>query len=153
MGNSRIIYIGADHAGFYLKESAKKYLAGQGFVIKDFGAPEYDELDDFPDFFHPLAKSLSRNNRVRAVIFGGSGMGESIVLNRYKNVRCGVWYGGNKEIVKNYREHDNINSLAIASRYIKKSDLFEIINIFLKTKFLNIARYRRRVAKIDQIDK
>ncbi|MFA6430142.1 MAG: RpiB/LacA/LacB family sugar-phosphate isomerase [Candidatus Paceibacterota bacterium] len=149
MDKKIIIYLGADHAGFYLKEKVKKYLVNSGYSVLDFGALSYDKDDDFPDFFHPLASKFSKNINNRALIFGGSGMGESIVLNRYKRIRCGIWYGGNKNIVKNYREHDDINSLAIASRFIDKKDLFDIIDLFLKTKFLNKKRYCRRVSKID----
>jgi ribose 5-phosphate isomerase B len=144
-----LIYLGGDHAGYFLKENVKLFLIERGFSISDFGPEIFDQHDDYPDILHPLACELSKYPKQRAIVFGGSGMGESIVLNRYSHVRCGVWYGGDFEIIKNYREHDDINALAIATRFIETKDVYKAIEIFLQTRFLNEERFIRRVEKID----
>lgn len=144
-----VIYVGGDHAGYFLKEKVKLYLVKRGFEVLDFGPAAFSQNDDYPDMLHPLAHKLSKNPERRAIIFGGSGMGESIVLNRYPYVRCGVWYGGNFEIIKNYKEHDDINALAVAARFIQEKDIYGAIEVFLKTRFLKEERFVRRIEKID----
>lgn len=145
----KTIYIGCDHAGFDFKEKVKNYLTKKKFDVVDFGAYSYDEYDDYPDFLHPVAQALSQNPRERAVIFGGSGMGESILLNKYSDIRCGVWHGGDRSIIANYREHDDINAIAIASRYVNEDILYGIIDVFLNTDFIREEKYIRRLKKIE----
>jgi ribose 5-phosphate isomerase B len=144
------IYLGGDHAGFVYKEIVKKYLLDNGYKIVDFGPHSYEKNDDFPDFLHPLAKKLSKFPNNKAIIFGGSGIGESIVLNRYNGVRCGVWFCSELDIISNGRTHDDINSLSIGSRFIDKNQLLKAIEVFLKTPFSNEIRHARRVNKIDR---
>lgn len=148
---NKIVYLGSDHAGFGFKGIAKEHLLKKGYEVVDFGAYEYNENDDYPDFLHPVAQALAKKSRHRALIFGGSGMGESILLNRYRGVRCGVWHGGNEDIIANYREHDDINALAIASRFVDRGKLLIIIDIFLDTQFIAGEKYKRRLKKLEFI--
>ena len=144
----KTIYLGCDHAGFDFKEKVKNYLIKKKFDVVDFGTYTYNEYDDYPDFLHPVAQALSQNPQERAIIFGGSGMGESILLNKYNGIRCGVWYGGDKSIIANYREHDDINAIAIASRYVNEDILYDI-DVFLSTDFIKEEKYIRRLNKIE----
>ena len=88
---NKTIVLATDHAGFELKEHVKKFLSEKGFEIKDFGAVEYDALDDYPDFIIPAAKFISEHKLI-GIIFGGSGQGEAMAANRIKGIRAAVFY-------------------------------------------------------------
>ncbi|TSC89604.1 MAG: ribose 5-phosphate isomerase B [Parcubacteria group bacterium Gr01-1014_3] len=141
------IYLAADHAGFELKEKVKKFLQEKGHEVQDFGASEYSELDDYPDFMIPAAKALSENPENRAIFIGGSGQGEAMVANRQKNVRAAVYYGGNTEIVRLSREHNNSNLLAIGARFVAEDEALKAIDLWLGTPFTGEERHVRRLAK------
>src|SRR3989344_1807625 len=102
------IAIAADHAGFAMKEEMKGRLVAQGHNIVDCGATAPDPGDDYPAFCAAAAELLSRGEVERAVIIGGSGQGEGIVTNRFRGVRCAVYYGGRPEITTlARRRHDH----------------------------------------------
>ena len=88
---NKTIVLATDHAGFELKEHVKTFLIEKGYDIKDFGALEYDGLDDYPDFILPAAKYISKH-KLTGIIFGGSGQGEAIAANRIKGIRAAVYY-------------------------------------------------------------
>lgn len=150
------IFLGADHAGFELKEKMKKFLVDLGYEIKDFGAENLNDGDDYPDFMTPLAEALVKESqdmsevglRPFGVIFGGSGQGEAMCVNRIKGVRAGVYYGGDMEIVRKMRQHNDINILSIGARFISRDEeVKDAIQDFLKTKFSNEERHIRRLSK------
>lgn len=159
------IYFAADHAGFELKEKIKKYLEDLKYEIKDFGAFKYEPEDDYPDFIFPAMKALSDDvrNRVsnissnisdsRGIILGGSGQGEAMVANRFKNIRAVVC--DDKENleakIKAWREHSNSNVLAIGARFIDEESAMAAVKTWLETPFLNEPRHVRRLSKIDKI--
>jgi ribose 5-phosphate isomerase B len=148
-----IIYLAADHAGFHHKEFTKQYLKDNGYVVKDFGAEKFNELDDYPDYIFPCIKSLAKESlgdekRGRAIIFGGSGTGEAICANRVERARAVVCNSKDIEIIKLGREHNNANVLSIGARFVPKEFLPIAINIFLNTEFLG-GKHAKRVMKID----
>ncbi|MBU1557710.1 RpiB/LacA/LacB family sugar-phosphate isomerase, partial [Patescibacteria group bacterium] len=113
------IYIGSDHAGFELKDKLINYLISLDFEISDEGAFQYNETDDYPDFISKVAKKVSENpENSRGIILGGSGQGEAIVANRFEKIRAVVYYGGNEEVIKLSREHNDSNVLALGARFI-----------------------------------
>src|SRR3989344_6743371 len=111
------IFLGSDHAGFELKEHAKKNLLKSGFHVEDCGAYSYDKNDDYPDFIVPVAKKVAKNPGSMGIIFGASGQGEAIAANKVKGVRAALYYGGNIEIVKFSRTHNNANILSLGARF------------------------------------
>ena len=141
-----IIALGTDHAGFELKETVKKFLEDSGYEVKDFGAYEYESTDDYPDFINPTAQFVSENDAM-GIIFGGSGQGEAMAANRYKNVRAAVFYDGPDEIIALSRQHNNANVLALGARLIKKKTAIQCVKKFIETDFLG-GRHLRRVKKI-----
>lgn len=148
------IYLGSDHAGFELKEKVKIFLADKGHVVIDFGANEFNAEDDYPDFIWKVADNISQdyNNGdtdSKAIIFGGSGQGEAIIANRFANVRAAVFYGGDKEIVKLSREHNDTNVLSIGARFVSENEAKEAIELWLNTEFSGDERHKRRIAKIE----
>ncbi len=91
------IFVASDHAGFGLKEKMIPFLQSLGYEVVDKGANEYDEGDDFPDFISQVAREVSMNpNNTKGIVMGGSGQGEAMLANRFKNVLATVYYGGGK---------------------------------------------------------
>ena len=144
---SKTIVLATDHAGFELKEHIKKFLLEKGFEIKDFGALEYDALDDYPDFIIPASKFISENKLI-GIIFGGSGQGEAIAANRIKGTRAVVFYNGPDDIIKLSRSHNNANILSIGARFVDNQRAEEIINLWLSTTFEE-GRHQKRINKLD----
>ena len=144
---SKTIVLATDHAGFELKEHVKKFLLEKGFEIKDFGALEYDALDDYPDFIIPASKFVSENKLI-GIIFGGSGQGEAIAANRIKGIRAVVFYNGPDDIIELSRMHNNANILSIGARFVDNQRAEEIINLWLSTTFEE-GRHQKRIIKLD----
>lgn len=145
-----IIYLATDHAGFKLKEAIKKFLLQKKYQVKDFGAFKYNSEDDYPDFIKLAAKAVFKNPKDRAIVLGGSGQGEAMVANRFKNIRAAVYYGGPKKIITLSREHNDANILSLGARFLKKKEALKVIGVWLKKKFSGAARHSRRIKKIDQ---
>lgn len=148
------IYLAADHAGFELKEKVKEVLAKEGHKITDFGASSYEPEDDYPDFVWRAADNISHDymhgdTDSRAVIFGGSGQGEAMIANRFANVRAAVYYGGNMDILKVSREHNDANVLSLGARFLKASEAIDAVNLWLATPFSGDVRHKRRLAKLE----
>ncbi len=146
------IFIGSDHAGFELKEKIKNFLTEQGYQIEDKGAFELNEGDDYPDFIVPVAKAVSLNENSFGIVLGGSGQGEQIVANKIDGVRAIEYYGGDLDIVKLGREHNNANVLSLGARFVNEQEAMEAIKIFLNTKFSEEERHERRIEEINKIE-
>lgn len=147
------IYIGADHAGYVMKEELKKYLSELGYDVEDKGAFKLDEGDDYPDFIDPVAVAVAGGSEFAeermGIVLGGSGEGEAMNANRFVGVRAVEYYGGNLEIVKLGREHNNTNILSLGARFVNIHEAKQAVKIFLETKFSGDERHVRRLEKID----
>ena len=144
---NKTIVLATDHAGFELKEHVKKFLTEKGYDIKDFGALEYDGLDDYPDFILPAAKYISEH-KLTGVIFGGSGQGEAMAANRIKGIRAAVFYNGPNEIVELSRLHNNANILSIGARFVSNQEVEKVIELWLSIDFEE-GRHKKRINKLD----
>jgi len=144
------IHIGSDHAGFDLKEQLKKYLQESGHEVVDHGAFSLDPGDDYPDFIEPVAKAVAGDETVRGIIIGGSGQGEAMDANRFPGIRASEFYGGNTDIVKIAREHNNANILSLGARFITEHEAKSAVVLFLETPFSGDARHVRRLEKLDK---
>jgi len=144
---NKTIVLATDHAGFELKEHVKKFLTEKGYDIKDFGALEYDGLDDYPDFILPAAKYISEHKLI-GIIFGGSGQGEAMAANRIKGIRAAVFYNGPNEIVELSRLHNNANILSIGARFVSSQEVEKVIELWLSTDFEE-GRHEKRINKLD----
>ena len=141
------IVLATDHAGFELKEHVKRFLIKKGYDIKDFGALEYDGLDDYPDFILPAAKYISEHKLI-GIIFGGSGQGEAMAANRINGIRAAVFYNGPDEIVELSRLHNNANILSIGARFVSNQEVEKVIELWLSTDFEE-GRHEKRINKLD----
>jgi ribose 5-phosphate isomerase B len=144
---NKTIVLATDHAGFELKEHVKRFLIKKGYDIKDFGALEYDGLDDYPDFILPAAKYISEHKLI-GIIFGGSGQGEAMAANRIKGIRAAVFYNGPNEIVELSRLHNNANILSIGARFVSSQEVEKVIELWLSTDFEE-GRHEKRINKLD----
>jgi len=146
------IYIGTDHAGFELKERLVSFLKELGYEVIDKGAYTYNETDDYPDFISEVAKEVSGDPKnSKGIILGGSGQGEAMVSDRFKNVRTAVYYGGNIEAVKLSRRHNDSNILSLGARFITEKEAKKAVRLWLNTPFSSEERHIRRIKKIDSL--
>src|SRR4030042_4997077 len=116
------IFIAADHAGFYMKKQLVAYLQLKGYEVEDCGAYEMDAADDYPDFIFPCAKKVAGDKKSVGIVLGGSGQGEAIAANKVKGIRAAVFYGGNQQIPKLAREHNDANILSLGARFMSNDD-------------------------------
>ncbi len=148
------IHLATDHAGFELKNSVKLWLLLEGYEVVDHGATTLAPEDDYPDYISLAAKAVSTQPATtKAVIFGGSGQGEAMLANRFQNVRATVYYGGNKDIVRLSREHNDANILSIGSRFVSQKEAKEVILEWLTTPASPETKYQRRIKKAEQVSK
>ncbi len=150
------IYVATDHAGFLLKEEVKKYLEEKGQEVYDCGALTLEAGDDYPSYMAIVAQHVQKDalhDPSCAIIFGGSGQGEAIVANRFRHVRAIVYAGGNLELVKLGREHNDANVLSIGARFVKVQEAVQAIELFLSTPFSHDERHADRIIQIDELTK
>lgn len=146
------ILIGADHAGYDLKEQLKKYLSELGYEVEDFGAGKIDPEDDYPVILTPLAYEIAKNPNQKAIVLGGSGQGEAILCNRFPGIRAAVFYGGNLDIIKLSREHNDANVLSLGARFLNIDEAKQAVKLWLDTKFSEDERHIRRISLLDEIE-
>jgi ribose 5-phosphate isomerase B len=144
------IYIGSDHAGFALKEKLIPFLKELGHEVEDKGAFSLDPQDDYPDFVKPVAEAVSNVPEAKGIVLGGSGEGEAMAADGFPNVRAAVWYGGDLEIVRLSREHNDANILSLGARFIGEEEAKSAVRLWLETPFSGEARHMRRIEKLDQ---
>ncbi len=141
------IYIGTDHAGFDLKETIKSHLFSKGHTVEDLGAFEKVETDDYPDFVVPVAEKVSRDPESFGIVLGGSGQGEAMAVNRVRDIRATVFYGGPIDIVEISRKHNNANVLSIGARFVNEVEAIKAVDTFIETPFSADERHIRRISK------
>lgn len=153
------IHLASDHAGFEMKEEIKKHLEKMEYKVIDYGAYEYDEEDDYPEFCALAARAISLDHKARGIILGGSGQGEAMVANRFPNVRAMVYNGqavrGDgvevpEEIITG-RQHNDSNILSLGARFLTNEEALEAVDQFLDTDFSGEERHIRRLQKIEQV--
>ncbi len=139
------IAIGGDHAGFDYKEILIKELKDAGHDVKDFG-PYSTESVDYPDYVHPLAKSILAGEYELGILLCGSANGVAITANKHKGIRAAIAW--EKELAVLARSHNNANILCIPARFISLDKAIAITQCFLTAQFEG-GRHQTRVAKID----
>jgi ribose 5-phosphate isomerase B len=143
------ITIGADHAGFELKQVLIDYLRQHGHELKDVGTNSTAPVD-YPDFAEAVALSLLRGECERGILICGSGIGAAVAANKIPGIRagqCSDTYSAHQGV-----EHDDVNVLVLAARVIGVEVAKELCAAFLKAKFTGEERHRRRLAKTLSIE-
>jgi ribose 5-phosphate isomerase B len=138
------IAIGADHAGFDLKEVIKQYLNSNGIDVKDFGAYSLDSVD-YPDFAHPVANMVETGDAHLGIVICGSGNGINMAVNKHQEIRSALcWL---PELASLARQHNNANVLALPARFISEEVAVACVKAFIAAEFEG-GRHERRVNKI-----
>lgn len=139
-----IIPIGADHAGFQLKERVKAHLEAKGYEVKDFGCYSEESID-YPDYAHSVATMVEENENMLGIVICGSGNGINMTANKHQGIRSALCW--KKEIAELARQHNNANVIALPARFITEEEGIEMVDVFLATAFEG-GRHQNRVNKI-----
>lgn len=138
------IVIASDHAGFELKEFIKERLKNKIEFI-DLGTFSSESID-YPDFAHPLAEKISKNEFNFGLLMCGSGNGVAMTANKHRNVRAALCW--NEEITRLARLHNDANVLVFPARFIDYNIVIPMIELFISTPFEG-GRHTKRVDKIN----
>jgi ribose 5-phosphate isomerase B len=145
------LVIASDHAGFALKEEVRAYLTKAGHEIVDLGAFKCDPQDDYPDFAERVGEAIKDGEAPRGILICGSGVGVSIAANKIPGIRaamCHDTYSAHQGV-----EHDDMNVLVMGARIIGSALAYELVDAFLKAKFIsNEERFTRRFKKVLAIE-
>lgn len=165
------IFIGADHAGYELKQKLIPWLKNLGHQVEDKGAFVDDKNDDYPEFIEPVANVISQlggeSAVMRGIVIGGSGQGEAILANRFPHVRAAVFNGqfeppigsgtvageSGRQIPDEIflsRDHNDSNVLALGARFVTEDEAKEAIEKWLATPFSGDERHVRRLLKLEK---
>ena len=142
------IALGADHAGFQLKQDVKRQLDARGISYTDFGTDSAESVD-YPDFAQKVGASVADGQFDRGILFCGSGIGMAIAANKIPGVRAAAVFDA--DAARLSREHNDANVLSLAGRVTSADQAREIIDAFLATPFAG-GRHQRRVDKIGAIE-
>ncbi len=144
-----MIYLGADHAGFHLKEELKKYLKELGYEYKDLGNQELDPKDDYPDFALVVAEKVTQTKE-KGILICATGFGMAIAANKIKGIRAAVCW--DEFTALQSREHNDANVLCLGGKVIDSETAKKIARIWLETEFVGEERHIRRLKKIEDIE-
>ena len=146
------IYVGADHRGFKLKETLKKFSQSKGEKMIDLGNDRYDEKDDYPDFAVKVAGRVSKDpSGTRGILICGAGVGVDVVANKFKGVRSALVSSEDQAYAS--RNDDDANVLCLAADFLSETRAKKIVEIWLATPFSGAARHKRRLQKIMRLEK
>lgn len=138
------IVIGADHAGYAYKQKVIELLTTKGYLIEDKGTDSTASVD-YPDFIHPVAQAIEREEASLGVIICGSGNGVAMTANKHQEIRAAICW--NTELAALARQHNDANVLSIPARFVSEELALEMVTTFLETTFEG-GRHARRVGKI-----
>lgn len=145
----KTVLIASDHAGFVLKKNLKSYLEKKGLTVKDLGTYSRQRCD-YPDFAYLLAKNISQKKYDRGILICKTGIGNSIIANRFPGVRASLCY--NVKAARLTREHNDSNVLVLGSAFVNEKLAKRILGVWLSVKFQG-GRHRRRLNQIKAIEK
>jgi len=141
--------IASDHAGFRLKEKLKAYLEKKHIQMKDLGTYS-EERCNYPELASALAEDISRGIHKQGILICKSGIGNSIVANRYSGVRAALSYS--VKAAKLSREHNDSNVLVLGAAFVNEKTAKKIVHVWMETKFLG-GRHRKRLNQLKKIEK
>ena len=145
----RKIAIGADHAGFELKQHLIKYLSSKGLQVADHGTNSTESVD-YPEICANVARAVRDGKADLGIVLGGSGQGEQIAANKINGVRAALC--NDLYLAEMARSHNNANVLSMGGRVVSTQLAEQIVDKFLSTEFEG-GRHERRVAQLSEIEK
>ncbi len=144
-GKGKIVYFGADHAGFEAKQFALNYFNKKFDITAEDLGTFSDESVDYPDIAYKVSKKVSETENAFGVLFCGTGIGMNICANKVENIRCALCTS--EFHAEMARKHNNANVLAIGGRVSPKETIKKIIDKWFTTEFEG-GRHKRRIDKI-----
>lgn len=145
----RPIALGADHAGYELKEFLKQFLLESGYEVQDLGTDSAAPVD-YPDFAYAVAQAVATGAAWRGVVVDGAGVGSAIAANKVPGARAALCY--DHATARNSREHNDTNILTLGARLLTPETAREILAVWLETEFAG-GRHQRRLDKIAAIER
>jgi len=142
------IALGADHAGYHVKEAIRQFLENAGYFVDDLGTWS-EESVDYPDYGRAVADRVATHQNDIGIALCGTGMGMAIVANKVAGIRAAVAH--NLDTARLAREHNDANVLTMGGRVVNGAQAVEMVRAFLNTSFAG-GRHARRVGKIVQIE-
>jgi ribose 5-phosphate isomerase B len=143
------IALGADHAGYELKENLKSYLAEGGHAVDDCGTASTASCD-YPDFAHAVAARVAGGSAERGILVCGTGIGMAIAANKTPGVRAANVTS--ETLAQLSREHNDANVLTLGARILDEEQARKIVDVWLATPFAG-GRHQRRIDKIAELEK
>ena len=143
-----LIGIASDHGGFDLKENIISFLSELGYELNNMG-PENSKSVDYPDYGLKIAEAITKNKVSRGIVICGTGIGMSIVVNRFPGIRGSLC--SDVFTAKLSREHNDSNILIMGGRVVGHGLAKEIVKVWLNTPFEG-GRHQKRLDKINQLD-
>lgn len=143
------IVIGADHAGYGLKEALKSHLTASGHQIVDVGTDSTESVD-YPDFAYAVARAIMEGRVERGILVCGSGVGASIAANKLPGVRAAICH--DEYSAAQGVEHDDMNVLVLGGRVVGEELARKLVDAFLDARFSREERHLRRLEKIKAIE-
>jgi ribose 5-phosphate isomerase B len=143
------IALGADHAGFLMKEDLRGLLVSMGHSVTDLGTYSTDPVD-YPDYAEAVALAVRDGKVERGVLLCGSGVGASVAANKVPGIRAGLChdtYSAHQGV-----EHDDMNVIVLGARVIGPALARELVSAFLGARFTGEERHRRRLQKVKAIE-
>jgi ribose 5-phosphate isomerase B len=145
-----MIYIGADHRGFELKEELKRRLEADGFEIEDMGNEVFDPADDYVDFAKAVAQSVVEDSDGKGVLICGSGVGVDMAANKVRGARSCLVFDEKRAMQS--REHEDANIICLASDVLIADTAYEMVKTFIATPFTGEERHVRRINKLKELE-
>jgi ribose 5-phosphate isomerase B len=145
------IAVGADHGGFPLNEHVIDVLRAAGYEVMDFGTHDGSRSDDYPDYAYWVGEAVQSGKAEIGILICGSGVGACVAANKLRGVRaalCSDTYSAHQS-----REHDDCNVLCLGARVVGIELALEIMRAFVSACFTGEERHRRRLAKVEAIEK
>jgi ribose 5-phosphate isomerase B len=143
------IALGADHAGFPLKEDLKAFLVDAGHEVQDHGTDSAAPVD-YPPFCAAAARAVATGAADRAIVLGGSGQGEQIAANKVDGIRAALCH--DLFLARLSRQHNDANVLAMGARVIAPAYAREVVLVWLETPF-DGGRHVPRLEQIAEIER
>ena len=151
-----MIFLGADHGGYPLKEKLKSYLEEEGHAYRDMGNLDLDPKDDYPDFAFAVAQEVSQNahpewgRSAKGILLCRSAAGMVIAANKVEGIRAASVF--DEKSTKHARQHNDVNVIALSGDWLDEEQAFRLVSIFLRTSFSDEERHRRRLQMITKFE-
>ncbi len=147
---SIMIYLGADHGGYQLKEKIKKWLLEWGYEFEDCGNEKMEPEDDYPEFAFKVAESVKRKAGSRGILACRSAAGMVVAANKVRGIRAVAVF--DEESARHSRKNNDANIVALSGEWLSDEKAKEVLKIWLTTEFSGEERHVRRIKAIEKYE-